>query len=66
MVTAMAETEKLRAAGDAYKRELLAARLAERDGELSAARDRLHLTRREAASLPRLYRATLLWNVFMG
>jgi hypothetical protein len=50
MVAAMAEAEQLRAAGDAYKRELLAAKLAEREGTLGAAQDALQQAKREAAS----------------
>lgn len=50
MVAKMAEAERVRAAGDAYKRELLQARLAEREGELSQAQDRLKTAKREAAS----------------
>lgn len=55
MVAAMAEAEKVRAAGDAYKRELLQAKLAERDGELGAVQDALKTAKREAASARSLF-----------
>ena len=48
----LAEAERLRAAGDAYKRELLQAKLGEREGELSAAQEKLRAAKREAASAP--------------
>ena len=48
----LAEAERLRAAGDAYKRELLQAKLSEREGELSAAQEKLRAAKREAASAP--------------
>ncbi len=40
-VKALNETEKLKAAADAYKKDLLAQKLAEREFELSQARDQL-------------------------
>ena len=48
----MAEAERLRAAGDAHKRELAQAKLAEREAELSAAQEKLRAAKREAASAP--------------
>lgn len=47
MAVAMAEAEKLRAAGDAYKRELLQAKLAEREAELNSTQDKLRAAKRE-------------------
>ena len=50
MSSAVAEAEKLRAAGDAHKRDLVQAKLVEREAELAAMRDKLRAANREVSS----------------
>ena len=50
MSSAVAEAEKLKAAGDAHKRDLVQAKLVEREAELSSMRDKLRTANREVSS----------------
>ena len=50
MSSAVAEAEKLRAAGDAHKRDLVQAKLVEREAELASMRDKLRASNREVSS----------------
>ena len=50
MSSAVAEAEKLRAAGDAHKRDLVQAKLVEREAELASIRDKLRAANREVSS----------------
>ena len=50
MSSAAAEAEKLKAAGDAHKRDLVQAKLVEREAELAAVREKLWAANREASS----------------
>ncbi len=51
MSSAVAEAEKLRAAGDAHKRDLVQAKLVEREAELASMRDKLRAANREVSSV---------------
>ena len=50
--SAAAEAEKLKAAGDAHKRDLVQAKLVEREAELAAVREKLWAANRETSSEP--------------
>ena len=50
--SAAAEAEKLRAAGDAHKRDLVQAKLVEREAELASVREKLWAANRETSSEP--------------
>ena len=50
MSSAVAEAEKLKAAGDAHKRDLVQAKLVEREAELASMRDKLRAANREVSS----------------
>lgn len=50
MSSAVAEAEKLRAAGDAHKRDLVQAKLVEREAELASMREKLWAANREVSS----------------
>lgn len=50
MSSAVAEAEKLKAAGDVHKRDLAQAKLVEREAELASMRDKLRAANREASS----------------
>ena len=50
MSSAVAEAEKLKAAGDAHKRDLVQAKLVEREAELASMRDKLRAATREGSS----------------
>lgn len=52
MSSAVAEAEKLKAAGDAHKRDLVQAKLVEREAELASMRDKLRAANREVSSKP--------------
>ena len=50
MSSAVAEAEKSKAAGDAHKRDLVQAKLVEREAELASMRDKLRAANREVSS----------------
>ena len=50
MSSAAAEAEKSKAAGDAHKRDLVQAKLVEREAELASMRDKLRAANREVSS----------------
>ena len=52
MSSAAAEAEKLKAAGDAHKRDLVQAKLVEREAELASVREKLWAANREMSSEP--------------
>ena len=52
MSSAAAEAEKLKAAGDAHKRDLVQAKLVEREAELASVREKLWAANRETSSEP--------------